>query len=269
MNPSLEASLQRHALLPAVPTTGLRTIVWLLAALFACGAANGQTGPADAAMAAETSHAGLWVGTVTVDAVDDFSRPDADAPAPAAGDFTFRLIVHVGDGRQARLVRRVVMLTGGGEDLALYSDPLALQAAAERRRAADPEALIETRGLSTPAFGFSPPFLPMTGRIEPGAALRIDIPVRRDDPANPFAHRAHPQHDGEPDNIPPEPGEGVGEIYDIVRRLTFTLPGETGEDEGIISGRYSETIEGLSAVRIRASGSFELRRAFENAELDP
>jgi len=260
---------RRCGLLRATACSCRRAVAWLFAAVLACGVAAAQSETGGAASETTPSRAGLWVGTVTVDAVDDFSRPDAGAPAPAAGDFTYRLMVHVDDGQQARLVRRVVLLTGGGEDLALYTDLLALETAADRRRAADPEALIETRGLSTPAFGFPPPFLPMTGRVEPGASLSIDIPIRRDDPANPFAHRAHPQHDGEPDNILPEPGKGVGEVYEIVRHLTFTLPEEPGEDAGIISGRYSETVEGLSAVPIRASGSFELRRVFENAELDP
>ena len=212
---------------------------------------------------------GLWVGTVTVDAVDSLARPDADTPAPAGGDFSFRLIVHVGESQNARLLKQVVMLTGGGEDMALYTDLAALNAAVERRQSADPESLIETRRVSTPAFDFGPASLPMSGALAPGQSVRIDIPIRRDDPTNPFAHRAHPQHDGKNDGIAPEPDKGGGEIYEIVRRLELTPDAEPGKDDAIVNGRYSETIEGLGARPIRVSGQFQIRRVFDNADLDP
>ncbi len=224
--------------------------------------------PKGGALASDpAASSGLWIGSVTVDAVGSFAGNRLDSPQPAGGDFSFRVILLVSPSAEAHLLDQVFVLTGGGRDPALYSEVDLLESAFDERQRADPEGIIESRRISTPAFAFEPSAQAMSGRLALGETAEVTLALGRDHPANPFAHRAHPQHDGVADGLVPEPGAGE-EVYDIVRSIRFELESEPNDKDPALRGTYREVIEGLSAEPLAVAGRFALWRAFPIAALD-
>jgi hypothetical protein len=226
--------------------------------------------------------AGLWVGFASVDKV---SQPaaigDPDTPVATATPFHFRLILHVDEAGQVRLLQKVLRMFKPGT---LKPDPVdpEVQVIDEPGRyvLVTDDALIPqfqgselrdgqavARRVSSPVFSFPAPLL-MAGVGEFGdGRLSADVVVGYDDPLNPFKHSYHPDHDNLDDRFEEKLPEGL-ESFAIARLIELeftaadperlTLPG-WGDNQ--VGGIYRETVTGLHTRTIRASGAFRLMQA--------
>lgn len=220
--------------------------------------------------------AGLWVGTVTVDQVawvhaSLMGEPELEneVPRPTASPFTFRVIMHVDDMDNVRLLSEVMLLwdeglpPSGGYVLVTSSvDPTYL---AQLKPTGLQDGQSFTRRISSANYSIpgtlttdvdSGPF----GAIA-GSPLKFTLNLAADDPLNPFKHAYHPDHDCV-DNASGETladCDDVGESYDIARTLSFSF---TGQQQDTWVGSYAETLTGLNKgmVEIKVGGSFELAR---------
>lgn len=139
------------------------------------------------------------------------------------------------------------------------------------------EDLLDASQLAS-AIRFSSAHMPLdrvisaTGSAAPGSTLTATVAIAFDDPANPFVHQYHPDHD----NRSPL-GEALPagkESFSITRAISYTFTSAppnapAGSDWGpdTIGGTYHETISGLRAVPITVSGTFRLQRASDISQL--
>lgn len=203
---------------------------------------------------------GLWSGMVTLEAVSQINSAP-DTPQPTATSTSFRLIVHVDETGQARLLKDVIKMwqdgtfepdperpgmtrpATPGEDVLLTDDSL-VSAYSGVTMAGGVEQGFR---LSTVGYDFAGDKLDMTtDDIEGTLACTLNLGF--DHPTNPFMHRRHPDHD----NRSADGQSTVQEAYPITREITLTFEtsdpfGSNSPDWGYreFGGIYAETITGL------------------------
>lgn len=221
---------------------------------------------------ADAPLAGLWHGAAEIGEVNRFGE---DAVSPSAGVFSLPVLLHVDAGGSARLLKEAVILNDGA-DQKLLADPRGQRAMLEAMPA---QTLQHARRLSVAGFGFADATVKMEGSFVPGAALTARIDLAPDDPANPFRHQYHPDHDNLEDGPTRQPLTDDDEVYRITRRIRISLPDTPeGADEDALSslsgrrfariiGIYEEAVEGLAAQPVGARGRLFLTRVSTVAEL--
>ena len=244
------------------------------------------------AAAAATPHvrAGLWVGSASINKINQPANPSTpNTPRPTASEFQFRLLIHVDNNGQARLLQKVIQMWKNGT---LATDPGGLQVVDEPGRfvlVTDDQFIPNFTGatlrdgnpagrrVSSAAFGFRTP-IPMTGEF--GATnelLRCSVPLDYDDELNPFKHRFHPDHNNLDDSPQPKPlllktnvqglrytAESSSVNRDISLQFTAADPENLnlagfGDDQ--LGGIYRETMTGLHKDALQIEGTFRLQQA--------
>jgi hypothetical protein len=142
------------------------------------------------------------------------------------------------------------------------------------------ESLIQGAAVSDvkPARYFSPilpyatPVVTASGTA-PGA-LQWTLTHGYDDPASPFVHTYHPDHDNLDAKFATKLPAGV-ESYTVVRTcaLSFTTTPPDGSTVAgwgsmIFGGNYTEILTGLNKAPLQAGGTFRMRRLSEIAEIN-
>ena len=307
---NLRLEAQRAAMTPFTPGTGVgdalyqsllevsdgagsRRLVGVTARGLQTFAGEGTAGRAFAPSAVSPPvhiRAGLWVGSAAINKVNQPARANApNQPLPTSSGFQFRLLVHVDNSGQARLLQKVVQMWKDGT---LATDANGLQVVGESGRFVlvtddrfipnftgatlrDGEAV--GRRLSSAAFGFRTP-IPMTGDFgSTNGLLRCGVRLEYDDELNPFKHRFHPDHNNLDDSPQPQPlplktnAQGLkytAESSSVNRDITFqftagdpenlTLAG-FGDDQ--LAGIYRETMTGLHKDALQIEGVFRLHHA--------
>jgi hypothetical protein len=228
------------------------------------------------------ARAGLWVGNAVINKVSqpaNLSTPTN--PLPAGAPLQFRLLVHVDDSGNARLLQKVLqMFKNGtlkpdpsspsnnivdqpGHYVLVTDESLIPRFTGSALRDGQPVA----RRLSSAAFSFPRPVaLTAIGTFGSGS-FTCQLNLDYDDPLNPFKHGFHPDHDNLDAHFQTKLAEGV-ESFSVERQIEFdftaqdpdntTAPG-WGDDQ--LGGIYKETISGLHNQPIYVSGSFRLTRA--------
>jgi hypothetical protein len=236
--------------------------------------------------------AGLWVGTARIDRVTQ--RVSADnpnpVPTPTGSPFDFRLIVHVDDSGQARLLNQVYQMWREGTwkpdpddfgrlvvdqpgDAVLFTeDALTAGFTGSTLRDGKPVG----RRISAPAFGnfyvvedpdpaadepvHDKVMSPVGAFGQDGESLVVNLRLPADDPTNPFVHRYHPDH---------LPGNSD---YRVDRAITMTFSDTDADGVDILAGQalgwgsadmggvYEESIAGLHTAPIDLRGTFVLHR---------
>jgi hypothetical protein len=234
--------------------------------------------------------AGLWVGMAAINKVNQPANPGGPTvPTPTASDFQFRLLVHVDDSGQARLLQKVVQMWKDGT---FVTDTNGLQVVAQPGRyvlvtedrflpafsgATMRDGEPVGRRVSSSAFGFRSP-IPMTGDFgSTNGLLRCSVGLEHDDGLNPFNHRFHPDHDNLDENVPPRPlslrtnahglrytAESSSVRRDISLQFTAVDPDRLaiagwGDDQ--LGGIYRETMTGLHKDALQVEGVFRLQHA--------
>ena len=233
---------------------------------------------------------GLQTRRVDMQQVDKVNQPGRiqapDAPVPAASPAQLRLIVHVDQGGNARLLQKVLQMFKNGT---LKPDPIdptkKIVDQPGRYVLVTADAFIPTflgatlrdgqpvaHRFSSAAFGFSQPVL-FSAAGEFGAGkFNCQLALDYDHPLNPFKHKYHPDHD----NLNARFDGPAAESFTVTRQLQLQLaaappPGRAVPDYGYdeFGGNYSEVITGLHKNPIHVAGTFRLRRAAYIAELNP
>lgn len=211
------------------------------------------------ARARVASFAGLWVGNATVSGVE--STAAGSPGTTTARPFPLRYLMHVDDAGTARILSQVFVGTlDASGDWGVCTNESALDAAqlGTASRLVSGHLPLD-QVLGTPAG---------TGSVALGSTLTRGFTIGFDDPANPFVHQYHPDHDNRSPRLDPL---GAGEeSYDIGRTLSFEFlaapPGGAsipGWGSTVLGGNYSETISGLHRQDLNVTGSFTFRRVNE------
>ena len=226
--------------------------------------------------------AGLWVGSAVIKAVSQPANlTSPTTPLPIGTPFQFRLLVHVDDTGNARLLQKVLeMFKNGtlkpdpknptnnivdqpGHYVLVTDDRLIPQFTGATLSDSQPVA----RRLSSAAFGFPQPIpLSANGAFGTGS-FTCQVNLDYDDRLNPFKHLYHPQHDNLDDHFESKLPEGV-ESSTILRQIEFDFTAQDPDSSTVagwgddkLGGIYKETISGLHNQPIYISGTFRLNRA--------
>lgn len=219
---------------------------------------------------------GLWVGTAIINEVNDVNIVSTN-PQATASEFVIKLIVHVDDTGQARLLDQVIQMWHDGTYKADPADPshqivdvpgqyilitdddlLPLYSGAAIR---DGKEI--GRRISSAFFSLDEPQL-LTGIFD--GTLEETLMLDYNDPLNPFKHTYHPDHnnmDERNENVLPE---GV-ESYNVQRniQLAFSINDPdnlsfAGFGDNQAGGTYIEAIKGLHKDELYVRGTFRLQR---------
>jgi hypothetical protein len=248
----------------------------------------GKAGKSFASPAEESrSHAGLWVGSATLNAVSEPRSANPTNPTPTKSQLNLTLIVHVDTNGQARLLKEVTQMwrdgtytndgSGNkvvdkpGQYVLLTDDTLIPFFAGSAVR--DGESV--GRRISTVGYDFPTSstnnFLNLSGPFAISQKLTATLTLPFDHPTNPFKHKYHPDHD----NLNATNGPAM-ESYTTTRQIELapsaTPPdGPAVPDYGYnaLGGAYRETITGIHKSAIRISGTFRLSRVSSIAQLNP
>jgi hypothetical protein len=222
------------------------------------------------------SLAGLWLGEVSVEAVSESQLAGVE-PTPVREPFVKRVIVHVDNAGQARLLKDVIQMWEDGTMAPSAIDPTALEVdepgrfvlitdsdliglfSGSAQRSGRPVGL----RYSTVAYDFDGDEREFDGEFQPGGQISVSLVMEPDFPTNPFLHRYHPDHD----NLDAEFLNFQKEAYQVVREMRLILTpddplGRTppGWGETIVGGVFEESITGLHRNTIFTSGQFRMRR---------
>ena len=257
--------------------------------LATAGAASAQSGsPQTAAINEARTHAGLWLGSVTVNAVSEAHSASPTNTTPTKSPFDLRLLVHVDGNGQARLLKQVTQMwkdgtytnaPGGlrtqatpGRYVLLTDDRLipAFQGAGVR------DGSSVGRRISTIGFDFptrqTNNYFNLTGFFATDQKLSGVLTQGHDDPTNPFKHKYHPDHDNLNVRFNGPAVEAYATTRQIELEFTATPPaGTSALDYGydVMGGIYREVISGLHKTNLYVRGTFRLNRQSLIAELNP
>ena len=228
------------------------------------------------------AYAGLWVGSASINNVSQPANPTSPTlPLATGSPFQFRLLVHLDNAGNARLLQKVLemfkpatlkpdptnptnnLVDQPGRYVLVTDDRLIPQFTGATLRDSEPVG----RRLSSAAFGFPQPILFTPSGAFGSGSFTCQVGLDYDDRLNPFKHLYHPQHDNLDDRFQSKLPEGV-ESFTVSRQIeldftsqdpdNLTLSG-WGDDQ--LGGIYKETISGLHNQPIYISGTFRLTRA--------
>ena len=189
--------------------------------------------------------------------------PDSDTELnQAAQVFRLRLILHVDDSGQARLLSRAY-IGAVGED----RNGLPVFGVSTNQDVLLPKLLGSATRISA-AHLPKETNLAMAGDFDVGGQLTAVLAIAHDDPSNPFIHTYHPDHDNLDARFENPLPEGV-ESHRIDRAVALTVHSEAGTitdpmwGTTLFTGAYSETVAGLHKNPIAVQGIFALRRISE------
>lgn len=175
------------------------------------GRTNRAAAPAADSGVAVAQSAGLWMGTLTLNAVNNpaFGSPDGGAPTTPATPLDMRVLVHVDGTGVARLVQQVLFADvsdGTNRVTRMYSSLSNFP----------PGAVLRSR-ISAPAWPAAAPS-PLSGAF--GGTLSGTVTVPHNDRVNPFVHTYHPDHNNLAEDFKTSLPTGR-ESFTVVRNVGF------------------------------------------------
>lgn len=220
-----------------------------------------RAAPSDVAGAPTAAlNAGLWVGHLTLDAVNQpaigagSSSDPSLSPPIAAPPLSLRVLVHVDSNGVARLVQQVLFAevsTGTNRVTRMYGSVTGLP----------PGAVVKSR-ISAPGWpGMAP--AAMAGSFGSNITATLFLPYH--DRLNPFVHRYHPDHNNLAEDFT-TPVSAGRESFDVTRNIGFYFGDTTETGPGSytpsvpavrFSGTNTESIA-TSAFAATASASIQL-----------
>lgn len=216
------------------------------------------------------SHAGLWVGNVVVNGVNqlnsgnlatnpvtgEVSRTGVSTfPTPTSSTFNMRLLVHVDTNGQSRLLREVIQLF----QPASFTNNAAgqrVQSAPQREVLVTEDSLIPRfqggsirdntlvgNRVSSVCFNFDAKgsnSLAMAGYFGGANILSADLALGSSFPMNPFRHKFHPDHDNLAADFKSTPA--TPEVYPVARHVELEFnPLSDGPPASKGSGAQSQS----------------------------
>lgn len=210
-------------------------------------------------------YAGLWVGHATIQAVTEAHSSNPVMPTPVAmnAGFDLRLLVHVDNTGQARLLKDVTLMRpptnnaagSASEGIVLVTDPkLFSQFQGVALRDGTPVG----RRIASAHFDFAETDLKFLGAFGGTNILSLTNALGADFPTNPFRHKFHPDH---------KSGYAITRFISL-QFSTNAPPGSVDYGFSLIAGTYSEIIRGLHKRDLVVSGPFTLRRTISVGNLN-
>jgi len=236
--------------------------------------------------------AGLWVGNVVLNQVNNANR----APSPAADPFEYRVILHVDEQGTARLLNEVTQLYRPGSfsqnplnpeldvidepgRYILYTPTAPASLVSELGTTVVPGSLRDgrpfARRISTAAYSLmdasgesEEPILTSSGAFGvAGSVLSVTLTIEDTETTNPFHHKYHPQ-------------QGWSEYtpdWTIGWQMSFAFTEESPDGRAVagwgdsqVGGTFRQILTGLVKENesVRAEGYFLLQRASIIAQLN-
>jgi hypothetical protein len=232
--------------------------------------------------------AGLWVGSATINAVSEAHSANPTNPTPTKSELSLRLLIHVAENGQGRLLKEVIQMWRNGtftndssgnrvvekpgQYVLLTDDTLvALFSGAAMRDGESVGRRLSTIGYDFPSSATNN-FLNLAGAFAIGQSLTGTLTLPHDHPTNPFKHKYHPDHD----NLNPRFDGPAVESYTTTRQMQLDFLGSPPAGSAVpdfgyneMGGNYRETITGIHKKAIYVSGTFRLNRVAQIAELNP
>lgn len=208
---------------------------------------------------AQSASAGLWVGTVSLNSVQD----PQGALTPSGGTFQFRILYHVNTAGEVRLLRDVVVMQRDHDNdaatapvIALVTDLTQLPRYTGIVRRSDGRRT-GIRYAAT-AYDFTGNELLVQGKLELEKTLDYRLEAGENGATNPFRHKYHPEH---------EKGRAYTRVVTVNFKGGTQAPTSTGVTR--ITGTYKETITGVVTSDLNIAGSIELDRVSTATALNP
>lgn len=265
---------------------------------FAGGAARRRVGTAQAD---ENPFAGLWVGDVVLDQVQE---PNLEIATNTPAAFAFRIILHNDAQGRVRLLNEVTQLWRDGtyKPDPLPDDPNARSVDQPGRiilmTPTAPESLLNelrigesvrpatlrdgrpfANRVSTAMFTLldenrmpADPLMDADGAFgADGGRLSLLLTMEDNDPMNPFHHQFHPMHAYPPEGEAPAPGNS----WTVTREISLEFlsdppangaPAGWGDTE--LGGMYREVLTGLKKDPILVEGVFRIGRVADTPVLN-
>jgi hypothetical protein len=230
---------------------------------------------------AEPDHAGLWVGTVRVNAVTESqipARPEYTIPQPTGSEFIFKIIVHVDAEGRSRLLKEVIQMKDADQFVLITDDSLIPQFEPVTLLAGEPFS----HRVSTAAYDFDGTSLGLSGLFSLNGTLLGAITLGSNQQTNPFKHAYHPDHNNLDELGNPISNPALMEAYQVGRTMELAFSQDNPECAGVpecanppdwgytrMGGVYRETLTGLHRNPIKLSGIFLLTRVSDVAVLNP
>jgi hypothetical protein len=272
----------------------------------ALAAVSSTTSPKAKSIGLSTAHAGLWIGMATINAVSEahsgplstnlqrgFTRvletnastrlvttnlvPNSlvrtnvsMATTPTGSEFRLRVLVHVDQSGQARLLKEVIQMwqngtvsnAPDGTTVALTPGRVVLVTddtkISQFTGIAGRDGELVGRRISSAGFDFAGNELPLGGSFEIGSSVRGTNTMSETSATNPFRHKYHP------DNAR---GFNIRRVIE----LEFAPPGTNappGYGERVLEGTYHETVTGLHRTNIVVAGTLQLNRVSTTSVLN-
>lgn len=234
----------------------------------------GHPGNGGGAGADVNVNAGLWVGTVRVDAVSQPASADPETPLPTDSRFQFRILVHVDHSGNMALLRDVILLrreateTEPARFILCTHDSCLAECSGSALR----DGRLVGRRFSTPILGIDTPCVGSPGSNQ---EVIFTVKMEHDHRLNPFFHRYHPDHDSLDARFENALGAGV-ESFEITRVIKLEFEhdedpeylGLPGFGDSHFGGTYRETLRGVHKNAVEVKGIFRLHRAVSVAYLN-
>ncbi len=282
MAPSGNPQAQYQTLLEVADDAGSRWLVPVTAYGLQSGPLPPPGGGNFQAASELNPRAGLWVGAVTLNKVSQPSHPTTpNTPQAADSQAQFRLLVHVNEQGQARLLQQVIQMWTNGTTKPDPIDPskLVVDQPGHYVLLTDETLLPKYSGatlidgqpvgqrLSSAAFAFKSPLL-MTSSGAFGAGTNSClVTLDYNDPLNPFKHVFHPDHNNLDEQYAQALPEGA-EAFTVQRQVQLEFqtqapngPQQVGWGDTQLGGKYRETITGIHKSPIFVEGTFRLQQA--------
>ncbi|KPA15190.1 protein containing Laminin G, subdomain 2, partial [Candidatus Magnetomorum sp. HK-1] len=204
---------------------------------------------------------GLWITTITIKAVNEV-RGSTEQPTPIPYPLDMRMILHVDESGQVRLLRYVTIMKKQNDDGITWSQVLVT----DDSKLSEFEGVFRRDGkltgmrIASIFFDFDDALneLQLMGGIGFSRAVAGHIVIDKDHPRNPYRHKYHPDH-----------RLGLKIVQDFL--LSFEeRPVYVESEESILKyrGKFYVTLYGLHKIPIKGEGVFEMERISLIGELN-
>lgn len=196
--------------------------------------------------------AGLWVGEVSLTEV---LHPAGGTNAPTADTSQLRLLLHVGQDGEVRLLKDVIVakrLPTASTNVVLVTNPALLPGMSGLVRQ---NGRLVAQRIASAAYDFDGTEAVLEGGLGQNFRCEGRLTLSPDHPTNPFLHRYHPDHST---GLP------------IARTIGIRFLQAPGQFNGIerLVGEYQESITGLQKSAVTIRGNVVLSRVSPHAQLN-
>ncbi|MEO5332810.1 MAG: hypothetical protein H7839_12370 [Magnetococcus sp. YQC-5] len=208
---------------------------------------------------AQAGAAGLWIGQIAIDKVNEVGSTDTTTPKPVGKPFDMKMIVHSNASGVVNLLREVILMRQKSDQTSVLLTNTAALSSTDYEGVVTRDGKLVGKRLSSAFFDYDTTLktLPLTGSFATGT-ISGTLTLTKTHPTNPFRHRYHPDHKN-------DDASGITTTRDI----TISFAPVTTQNVSDVTGTYTETITGVHKIPIKLSGSITLNQVSTVSTLVP